>query len=103
MGNNTIVLSIEGMTCGGCVRIVNKTLASFDDIDTVETDLKSCTSTIAYNVERLNLLPILTSLDELGMEAFLISSPSSSSTSSFSMQKHDCNDVDDRDGASMLQ
>ena len=99
--SSSIVLSIDGMSCGGCVKIVNKTLTAFDCIDTVHTDLKSCTSTIMYTVERLKLLPILTALDELGMEAYLVSqqsllSSSSSSSSSSSQQEHG-KDQDDKE------
>jgi copper chaperone len=69
-----IVLLIEGMTCGGCVKVVNRILNSFDEIDSVVTDLRTGTSTLSCNVHRLNLLPILTALDEVGMEAYLQSS-----------------------------
>lgn len=59
------------MTCGGCVNMVNKVLNSFDEIDSAVTDLATCTSTLVCNVRRLNLLPILTALDDVGMEAYL--------------------------------
>jgi len=71
-----IVLLIEGMTCGGCVKVVNRILNSFDEIDSVVTDLRTGTSTLSCNVRRLNFLPILTALDEVGMEAYLQSSQS---------------------------
>ena len=68
---NVIILLIEGMTCGGCVKVVNRVLSSFDEVDSVVTDLKTCTSTLSCNVQRVNLLPILTALDDVGMQAYL--------------------------------
>eukprot|EP00571_Detonula_confervacea_P009536 CAMPEP_0172315638 /NCGR_PEP_ID=MMETSP1058-20130122/25830_1 /TAXON_ID=83371 /ORGANISM="Detonula confervacea, Strain CCMP 353" /LENGTH=639 /DNA_ID=CAMNT_0013029757 /DNA_START=301 /DNA_END=2217 /DNA_ORIENTATION=+ len=68
---NSIVLFIKGMTCSGCVKVVDRVLNSFDAVDSTSTDLISCTSTVYYSISRLNLLQILTALDDVGMETYL--------------------------------
>ena len=73
---NVFVLSIDGMTCGGCVALVNKVVNSFDEIDSVVTDLNTGTSILSCNVQRLNLFPILKALDDVGMQAYLQSQQS---------------------------
>ena len=67
----TTVLLIDGMTCGGCVRTVTNLFKSFDAVDSVAVDLKTSAATISHGVPRLKLLPILTGLDDIGMEAYV--------------------------------
>ncbi len=40
-----VVLSVEGMTCEGCVAHVEKDLAAFDGVYSVEVDLDAGTAT----------------------------------------------------------
>ena len=68
---DTVVLLLEGMTCGGCVGVANSVMNSFDEVDSVVTDLQTGKSILSCNVHRLNLLPILTALDEVGLRAYL--------------------------------
>lgn len=67
----SITLFIKGMTCSGCVKVVDRVLNSFEFVESTTTDLFSCTSVLYYSVARLNLLPILQMLDDVGMETYL--------------------------------
>jgi len=84
----SIVLFIQGMTCSGCVKVVNRVLNSFDDVESTFTDLESCRSTVYYSVPRLNLLPMLVTLDELGMETFLESQTKAATTYAAAVTKN---------------
>ena len=52
-----VVLSVEGMTCDGCVAHVEKDLAAFEGVYTVEVDLDAGTATckVDKNVDPIAL------------------------------------------------
>ena len=68
---DTVVLLLEGMTCGGWVGVANSVMNSFDEVNSVVTDLQMGTSILSCNIHRMNLLPILTALDKVGLWAYL--------------------------------
>lgn len=44
---STQTYTVKGMTCGGCVRHVEKALKATPGVDTVAVDLASATATVA--------------------------------------------------------
>ena len=64
----TINLSVSGMTCGACVRHVEKAITSVDGVEKVEVDLASSSAKVQGNVSQ-KVAQIIAALEEDGYSA----------------------------------
>lgn len=68
----TINLSVSGMTCGACVKHVEKAIASIGGVEKVEVDLASGSAKVHGNVSQ-KTVQIIAALEENGYPAKVIS------------------------------
>jgi len=65
----TINFSVSGMTCGACVKHVEKAIASVDGVEKIEVDLASGSAKVQGNV---NVAQIIAALEEDGYPSVVI-------------------------------
>ena len=65
----TINFSVSGMTCGACVKHVEKAIASVDGVEKIEVDLASGSAKVQGNV---NVAQIIAALEEDGYPTVVI-------------------------------
>lgn len=51
-GNYMAVLSVEGMSCSGCIYTIKNSLAGFEGIDDIQVDVAAGTTVIVYDREK---------------------------------------------------
>lgn len=71
MSDATIILNVEGMTCGGCVKTVAKVLEKTPGVANVEVDLESAKAVIAGDAPPQDLID---AVEAAGFEASLAKS-----------------------------
>ena len=64
--NTSLLLDVEGMKCGGCVRTVEKTLLSQANIQNASVNLVTRTAWIDLEDQNISIEPILKALNERG-------------------------------------
>ncbi|OJW77737.1 MAG: hypothetical protein BGO69_01855 [Bacteroidetes bacterium 46-16] len=65
----TIIISIKGMTCEGCVTNVKKTLNSLQGVTKFEVSLGDHQAKISYNAKEILPDTVIAAIDELGYKA----------------------------------
>lgn len=63
-----LTLSIEGMTCGGCVNSVKRALANFPGIQKVEVSLEKGQATLEYDPAQVSPDQLKTAIEESGYD-----------------------------------
>lgn len=57
---------VEGMTCSGCERAIQKVVSSLEGIESAKADLNSSTVSVEYNPEKVNIEQIKTAVNKIG-------------------------------------
>jgi copper chaperone len=65
----TTTLSIQGMTCGGCVRSVTNALQREDGVSRVEVILEKGAATVDYDPAVTKPETLVAVIDDIGFEA----------------------------------
>jgi len=68
MAVETLNLSVRGMTCGNCVRTVERKLASTPGVTKVSVDLASAMAAIEYDASVVNPDVLANAVRDLGYE-----------------------------------
>lgn len=67
-----IKLSVQGMTCGHCVKAVEASVGEIAGVKSVKVDLKGARAEIAYDPAVASPQAIIERLDEEGYKASLL-------------------------------
>lgn len=52
--NKTVVLNVDGMSCGHCKASVEKAVSALEGVSSVDVDLAGKKATITFNPEKVN-------------------------------------------------
>ena len=63
-----VELTVEGMTCGGCVKSIQNALNSRDGIESAEADLDAATVTVSYDPGKIQELVIKDAIEAAGFD-----------------------------------
>ena len=63
---NEIVLSVTGMTCGGCVNSVQKVLAALQGVQSVEVTLTPGQARVVFDPTRIDRAAMVGAIVEAG-------------------------------------
>jgi copper chaperone len=63
---NAIVLSVTGMTCGGCVNSVQKVLTALPGVQSVEVTLTPGQARVLYDEARIDRAKLVQAVVEAG-------------------------------------
>jgi copper ion binding protein len=68
MATQTLTLPVRGMTCGGCVRTVEKKLSGTPGVAKVTVDLEGARATIEYDESKVQPQALADAVRQLGYE-----------------------------------
>ena len=68
----TTRLSVEGMSCGACVRHVARALEGMTGIVLVQVDLQKNEATVAHLVDRVDENSLVTAINDAGYHASVV-------------------------------
>jgi copper chaperone CopZ len=68
MATQTLSMPVRGMTCGGCVRTVEKKLSSTPGVTKVAVDLEGARATIEYDASAVQPEALANAVRQLGFE-----------------------------------
>jgi len=68
MSLETVRLPVKGMTCGGCVRSVERKLSATPGVSKVKVDLDAATATVEYDPGKVKLSDLAGAVEQLGFE-----------------------------------
>lgn len=63
---NEIILSVTGMTCGGCVNSVQKVLAALPGVQRVEVTLTPGQARVVYDPDRVDRAALAQAVTDAG-------------------------------------
>ncbi|MGK2952312.1 MAG: heavy-metal-associated domain-containing protein [Thiobacillus sp.] len=63
---NEIILSVTGMTCGGCVSSVQKVLAALPGVQSVEVSLTPGQARVVYDVTQIDRPALVQAVTDAG-------------------------------------
>ena len=66
-----IELKVEGMTCSGCVRSVEKKLSTVTGVDSARVDLGAGKATVEYDDSRAQAAQLIAAVEQIGFHASL--------------------------------
>ncbi|MBE0405788.1 heavy-metal-associated domain-containing protein [Psychrobacter sp. AOP22-C1-22] len=69
MANQTRIIKIDGMTCGGCVASVHTATSEIDGVETISVDLADNLATVTFDDSKTSIEAIAAAIDEAGFDA----------------------------------
>lgn len=69
MANQTRIIKIEGMTCGGCVASVHNATADIDGLGDISIELADNQATVTFDDSKTSIETIAAAIDEVGFDA----------------------------------
>lgn len=67
-----ITLSVQGMTCGHCVKAVETSVGGIPGVKTVQVDLKNARATVGFDPAMTEPEAIIERIDEEGYQASVL-------------------------------
>ncbi len=67
--NETVTLSVKGMTCGGCVASVTRVLKALPGVDSAEVALQPGEATVRYDAAKVSPAAIRAAINDAGYDA----------------------------------
>ena len=67
----TLMLNIDGMSCGGCVKSVTRILADIDGVAKAEVSLENKNAVIEFDPATTNASALIDALEDGGYDAAL--------------------------------
>ncbi|MDO4997217.1 MAG: cation transporter [Neisseria sp.] len=64
-----IILNIDGMTCGGCVKSVSKVLNDLNGVETASVSLEKQQAQIAFDPEQIGVANLISAIEDAGFDA----------------------------------
>lgn len=74
MANQTRIINIDGMTCGGCVASVHKATDGIDGVETISVDLADNLATVTFDDSKISAEAIASAIEEAGFDATVANS-----------------------------
>ncbi len=68
MSLTTVRIGVSGMTCGNCVRTVERRLASTPGVAKAQVDLAAATATVAFDPDRVSADDLAAAIEKLGYQ-----------------------------------
>ena len=65
----TITLTVEGMTCGGCVKSVTRVLEELSGVSQVEVSLEKHNAEITFDESKVNVAQLIEAIEDAGFDA----------------------------------
>ena len=65
----TVVLKVEGMTCGGCSSSINKKLGGTPGVVSCKADHEAGTATVTYTAGKVAEADLVAAINKLGFKA----------------------------------
>ena len=72
MANQTRIISIEGMTCGGCVASVHTATAEIDGLENISIELADNQATVTFDDSKTSAEKIAAAVDDAGFGAAVV-------------------------------
>lgn len=69
MANQTRIIKIDGMTCGGCVASVYNATADIDGLGDISIELADNQATVTFDDSKTSAEAIATAIDDAGFDA----------------------------------
>lgn len=69
MANQTRIIKIDGMTCGGCVQSVHNATADIDGLETMTVELADNQATVTFDDSLTSAEKIAEAIEEAGFNA----------------------------------
>lgn len=69
MANQTRIIKIDGMTCGGCVASVHAATGEIDGLDIITVDLADNLATVSFDDSKTSAEAIASAIEEAGFDA----------------------------------
>ena len=67
----TVVLNVEGMNCGGCVKSVTGILQGVDGVERAEVSLENKNATVSFDPAKTSPAALVEAVEDGGYEASL--------------------------------
>ena len=67
----TVVLNVDGMNCGGCVKSVTGILQAVDGVASAEVSLENKSATVSFDPAKTSAAALVEAVEEGGYEASL--------------------------------
>jgi len=64
--NRKAAYLVEGMTCSGCERTVQKVITNLEGVESAKADLQTSTVSVVYDPEKVSIDQIKTAVDKVG-------------------------------------
>lgn len=74
MADQTRIIQIDGMTCGGCVASVHAATADIDGLDIITVDLADNLATVTFDDSKTSAETIASAIGDAGFEAAVANS-----------------------------
>ena len=69
MADQTRIIQIDGMTCGGCVASVHNATADIDGLDDISIELADNQATVTFDDSKTSVETIAAAIDDAGFDA----------------------------------
>ncbi|MGP9492604.1 heavy-metal-associated domain-containing protein [Psychrobacter sp. AOP7-B1-24] len=74
MAEQTRIIKIDGMTCGGCVASVYNATADIDGLDDISIELIDNQATVTFDDSKTSVEAIVSAIDDAGFDATVVRS-----------------------------
>ncbi len=74
MANQTRIVKIDGMTCGGCVASVHTATADIDGLENISIELADNQATVTFDDSKTSAEIIAAAIDDAGFDATVANS-----------------------------
>ena len=64
--STTAFLSVDKMTCGGCVSHINKTLGEMDGVCAIDVNLENASATVVYHADKVTTETMIQAISKAG-------------------------------------
>lgn len=68
MTTQTITLTIEGMTCGGCAKSVNQALQQLAGVHEANANFEQKNATIIFDNEQISINQLIEAIEDAGFD-----------------------------------
>lgn len=74
MANQTRIIKIDGMTCGGCVASVHNATTDIDGLDSMSVELDTNQATVTFDDSKTSVEAIASAIDDAGFDTTIANS-----------------------------
>ncbi|MBE0440701.1 MAG: heavy-metal-associated domain-containing protein [Psychrobacter sp.] len=74
MADQTHIIKIDGMTCGGCVASVYNATADIDGLNDISIELIDNQATVTFDDSKTDAEAIVSAIDDAGFDATVVRS-----------------------------